>query len=198
MILSPRRFISSELGQRRACPAPGVDAAGRARAWCSCSSPSRRTLSIRRVEPIAGRDRERRAVEVGDGDVVGLDPGRRRGRRARAPGRASRARAGSRARARARRRERRRVARREREPVRVAHGRDDADLELEVRGRGRPASRPRPAARPCGRSTRRRGRTIVNSFTQTVATPRKWPGRCSPSSPSAAPSGSTQVANPGG
>ena len=32
------------------------------------------------------------------------------------------------------------------------------------------------------------GRTMLNSFRQTVATPRKWPGRCAPSSPSAAPS----------
>ena len=31
-----------------------------------------------------------------------------------------------------------------------------------------------------------------------MATPRKWPGRAAPSRPSATPSGSTQVAKPGG
>ena len=42
------------------------------------------------------------------------------------------------------------------------------------------------------------GRTMFSSFRQTVATPRKCCGRYSDSSPSAAPAGSTQVANPGG
>ena len=42
------------------------------------------------------------------------------------------------------------------------------------------------------------GRTRLNSLRHTVATPRKWPGRCSPSSPSAAPAGSTHVAKPVG
>ena len=50
-------------------------------------------------------------------------------------------------------------------------------------GRGRPARRSRPAARPSGRSRRCRGRTMLNSFRQTVATPRKWPGRTRPRAP---------------
>ena len=169
-----------ELGDRQLARG-GRAGCGCARAGAHDSSfESRGTLSIRRVVPtrtaaarMGGSNGATATYSTSSPPTPGSrGPSRDRRSRARAaaraPGRAPPARGGRCAtRARARRR-RARSARRA------------------ARARGARSATIRRSTATCCASfwpkKARSGRTIVNSLRQTVATPRKWPGRCSPSS----------------
>ena len=199
-IFSPRLFTR----RTRERQLPGCRRVGASlRVGCSLSSPSRTTLSIKRVEPTraaAARSltpsSSRSSTYSGSRPLsaprvatTGSDPCWH------VPSGRLRAPAAARARGVALRPRGRRCA--TTAPDRPRHGRSARREGRDRRsGRGSCGAGPQPAARPSGRSTRPAGRTMLNSFRQTVATPRKWPGRASPSAPAC--STSTQVAYPSG
>ena len=176
-----------QLGQRQL--AVGPDAY-----LLTIGSPSRTTLSIRRVAPTRTAAARTRGLEVG---------APRRSRPRGRPARLAVARRASAARQRGRARSR---SSGERSALRDDSARPSAsrtvgsDADLDRHAQGREPSR-RTTATCCASfwpKYARCGRTRLKSFRQTVATPRKWPGRCSPSSMAPSCSTSTQVWKPGG
>ena len=177
---------------------------GRGRAGCGCTGSSAHGPPPGgrcRSGGSSRRGRRRRVREGRSGATATYStsrPAASRIARAAARSRVASARGSARARARSSA-DRPDVARREREAVRrrARSGRlTSSSSRCEVaRSSG---GAPRPAARPSGRRRRASGRTIVKSLRQTVATPRKWPGRCSSSSIAPRSATSTHVWYPGG